>query len=134
MKMLARSFVWWPQIDRELKDVVKACESCQCTRHLPPVAPLQPWEWPQKPWVRLHADYAEPFLGQMFLKLVHIDHILSRSPRIVTILPDDWMGIPDIPTKNEPPQPTVDTANTTSQLPLRRSTQLSVPPECYGQT
>ena len=70
MKMLARSFVWWPQIDRELEEVVKTCESCQCTRHLPPVAPLQPWEWPQKPWVRLHADYAGPFLGQMFLILV----------------------------------------------------------------
>ena len=63
MKMLARSFVWWPQIDKELEDIVKTCDACQHSRHLPPVAPLQPWEWPQKPWVRLHADYAGPFLG-----------------------------------------------------------------------
>ena len=44
------------------------------------------------------------------------------------------MGIPDIPTENEPPQATIDTASTTSKLPLRKSTQVSVPPKCYGQT
>ena len=50
MKALARSFVWWPQIDTDLEELVKSCEDCQSTQHLPPVAPLQPWEWPQKPW------------------------------------------------------------------------------------
>ena len=70
MKSLARSFVWWPQMDQELEDKVKTCESCQRTRHLPPSAPLHPWEWPQRPWVRLHADYAGPFLGRMFLIVV----------------------------------------------------------------
>ena len=39
-------------------------------RHLPPTAPLQPWEWPQTPWVHLHADYTGPFLGQMFFIVV----------------------------------------------------------------
>ena len=70
MKMLARSFVWWPQIDKDIEDIVKTCDTCQRSRHLPPTAPLQPWEWPQKPWVRLHADYAGPFLGQMFFIVV----------------------------------------------------------------
>ena len=49
MKALARSFVWWPQIDNDLEELVKNCDDCQSTRHLPPVAPLQPWEWPQRP-------------------------------------------------------------------------------------
>ena len=40
------------------------------TRNLPPVAPLQQWVWPQKPWVCLYADYTGPFLGQMFFILV----------------------------------------------------------------
>ena len=31
--------------------------------------PLQPWEWPQRPWVHVHADYAGPFLAHMFLIL-----------------------------------------------------------------
>lgn len=36
----------------------------------PSTAPLHPWEWPEKPWTRLHVDYAGPFLGKMFLMLV----------------------------------------------------------------
>ena len=32
--------------------------------------PLQPLEWPERPWAHLHADYAGPFMGKMFLTLV----------------------------------------------------------------
>ena len=67
MKALARSFVWWPQIDKDLEELVKHCNDCQSTRHVPPVAPLQPWEWPQRPW---HVDYAGPFMNKYFLLLV----------------------------------------------------------------
>jgi len=70
MKNLARSFVWWPGIDQDIEDMVKACVPCQRTRHLPPPAPLQPWEWPARPWARLHLDYAGPLLGHMLLILV----------------------------------------------------------------
>lgn len=70
MKSLARSFVWWPLMDRDLEEKAKSCFTCQQTRHLPPPAPLHPWEWPQRPWARLHADYAGPFLGKMFLIVV----------------------------------------------------------------
>ena len=44
MKNLARSYVWWPQIDKDIEIVVKTCYECQQTRHSPPVAPLHPWE------------------------------------------------------------------------------------------
>ena len=70
MKSLARSFVWWPGMDKDIEDRVKACEPCQRSRHLPAAAPLQPWEWPQRPWARVHIDYAGPFMGRMFLILV----------------------------------------------------------------
>ena len=70
MKALARSFVWWPQIDQDLEELVKRCDDCQRFRNQPPVVPLQPWEWPEKPWIRVHADYAGPFLGCQFLILV----------------------------------------------------------------
>ena len=72
MKALARSFVWWPQLDHDLENLVQSCEECQTFRHLPPVAPLQPWEWPQRPWARIHVDYAGPFLGKQFLILVDV--------------------------------------------------------------
>ena len=67
MKGLARSFVWWPGMDSDLEEKVKSCMSCQQNQKTPEVAPLHPWEWPQRPWSRLHIDYAGPFLGKMFL-------------------------------------------------------------------
>ena len=70
MKSLARSYVWWPQMDKRIEECVAQCRICQERRHLPPAAPLHVWEWPQHPWVRLHADYAGPFLGHMFLVIV----------------------------------------------------------------
>ena len=66
MKGLARSFVWWPGMDRQCKEKIKSCQSCQQNQR-PAVVPLLPWEWPQRPWVGLHVDYAGPFLGKMFL-------------------------------------------------------------------
>ena len=33
-------------------------------------APLHPWEWPEKPWTRIHIDYAGPFHGKMLLVVV----------------------------------------------------------------
>ena len=70
MKMLARSYVWWPNMDCELENKVKACHECQLNRHSPPDAPLHPWEWPEKPWSRLHIDNAGPISGKMFLVVV----------------------------------------------------------------
>ncbi len=67
MKSLARRYFWWPKLDTELEDLVKSCDICQKTRHNPPKAPLHPWEWPEKPWSRIHIDYAGPFMGTMLL-------------------------------------------------------------------
>ena len=70
MKSLARSFVWWPGLDKSLELKVKTCNACQRSQSLPTVAPIQPWEWPERPWSRLHIDYAGPLLGHMFLVVV----------------------------------------------------------------
>ena len=70
MRGLARSYVWWPRIDKEIYSVVKACFECQQTRHSPSVAPLHPWEWPHCPWARVHIDYAGPVEGKMLLVAV----------------------------------------------------------------
>ena len=70
MKGLARGYVWWPGMDKELEDKVKSCQKCQEHQKLPAAAPLHPWEWPSRPWERIHVDYAGPFMGRMFLVLV----------------------------------------------------------------
>ena len=70
MKGLARSYVWWPGIDQDLETKVKACKICQFSRPLDRPVQIQPWQWPNKPWSRLHLDYAGPFQGKMFLVIV----------------------------------------------------------------
>lgn len=70
MKALARSYMWWPQMDQEIEKKVSKCQKCQENRKAPPNAPLHPWEWPERPWLRIHVDYAGPFLGKMFLIIV----------------------------------------------------------------
>uniref|UniRef100_A0AAV2K5K2 Gypsy retrotransposon integrase-like protein 1 n=1 Tax=Knipowitschia caucasica TaxID=637954 RepID=A0AAV2K5K2_KNICA len=70
MKALARSYFWWPKLDTDIETVVKGCSTCQEHRNVPAPAPLHPWEWPSKPWQRLHIDYAGPFMGHMFLILM----------------------------------------------------------------
>ncbi|CAI5647636.1 unnamed protein product [Oreochromis niloticus] len=70
MESLARSFVWWSGMDSALEEKVKACSQCQSNQKMSPPAPLHPWEWPSRPWSRLHLDFAGPILGHMFLVLV----------------------------------------------------------------
>ena len=67
MKSIARSYVWWPNMDKQIEEKVKRCNECQNTGHSPPPATLHQWEWPRKPWSRIHIDYAGPFMGKMFL-------------------------------------------------------------------
>ena len=70
MKALARSFVWWPGMNDDLKSIVKECNQCQLTRHSPPQALLHPWNFPVSSCERLHADCTWPFLGQMYLIVI----------------------------------------------------------------
>ena len=67
-------------LDKEIEELVRACPSCQAVKNAPLVAPLHPWLWPSKPWKRIHADFAGPFKGKMFL-LVMDAH--SKWPEIV---------------------------------------------------
>lgn len=70
MKGLARSYVWWPNIDADLEAQVKQCNQCQLNQPSPPAVAMHPWEWPEHPWERIHLDYAGPYLGKMFLVVV----------------------------------------------------------------
>ena len=70
MKSLSRSYAWWPGIDQDIESRVKCCAQCQLNQKTPAKAPLHPCDWPDRPWTRLHIDYAGPFLGKMFLVVV----------------------------------------------------------------
>ena len=70
MKGLARMYVWWPGITKDIENTVRHCSECQQHQSTPPVAPLHPWAWPTRPWARLHLDYAGPVQGKMILVLI----------------------------------------------------------------
>ena len=70
MKALARSIVWWPNMDKDIEGVVTSCQSCAAQRSLPPVAPLHTWPWASHPMQRIHIDFASI---EQFQALVIID-------------------------------------------------------------
>ena len=44
--------------------MVKTCDICMHpSQPRPTEAPLQPWSLSDRPWSRLHIDYAGPFMG-----------------------------------------------------------------------
>ena len=45
-----------------------------------PLAPLHPWEYPSRPWQRLHIDFAGPFFGKMWLIVVDAR---SKWPEVI---------------------------------------------------
>ena len=90
-KSLARSYVWWPKMDTNLEEKVKGCATCQSQQKTPPCSPLHPWEWPGRPWSRVHVDYAGPFMGKMFLLIIDAHskwmdiHCVNSATSSVTI-------------------------------------------------
>ena len=78
MKSLARSYVWWPQIDVEIEGVAKSCESCLPSANNPVPAPLHPLMVPKQPWEQVHIDHT--FWGNKVL-LVAID-VFSKWPEV----------------------------------------------------
>ena len=51
MKEIARSFVWWPNCDKDIEFTVRNCSTCQQVKSPPAMAPLTPWTWPTTPCI-----------------------------------------------------------------------------------
>jgi hypothetical protein len=69
MKQLARSAVFWPNIDSDIEATCRHCTSCAEHQNQPPKPAVHPWMLPEKPWSRLHLDHAINFLGSNWLVL-----------------------------------------------------------------
>lgn len=70
MKAPARSFVWWPGIDREIEAITESCRAFLETRKSPPQISLTPWAWPATQWRKTHADFFGLFCGKTVLVIV----------------------------------------------------------------
>ena len=69
-KEIARSYVWWPSIDKNIETLCKSCDACLRESANPPHCKTFSWAWPSKPWVRLHADFLGPFFGFNYLIVI----------------------------------------------------------------
>ena len=69
MKQMARRYVWWPNINNDIEKLVQRCVVCRQTAKAAG-AKYQPWPKTEKPWERIHLDFAGPFLGTMWLVCV----------------------------------------------------------------
>nr|CAI5855663.1 unnamed protein product [Callosobruchus analis] len=70
MKLLARSYFWWPSLNNDIENVSKNCEQCQRVQLSPPKAPLQCWPIPDGIWSRIHIDFFEPSKNNFFLIVI----------------------------------------------------------------
>ena len=69
MKQMARSYLWFPQIDNVIESIANSCPTCMSVRKDPPKSPMFPWKYPENPWDRIHIDYAT-FQGENYLLVV----------------------------------------------------------------
>ena len=56
-KSLMWSYVHCPGMDKDIENMVKSCKSCASVPKTPPIK-FNPWPKTDKPWSRLHIDYA----------------------------------------------------------------------------
>ena len=80
MKALVRSYIWWLGMVKGIEEVAKGCTGCQSTQNNPRTAPLQVREWPACPLQHIRVGLAGPFLGTMFLIVVHAH---SKWPEVI---------------------------------------------------
>lgn len=58
MKSLARTYVWWPGLDRDIEMFVKMCQVCGVSQNTPkPI--LTSWPTPKNPFERIHIDFCK---------------------------------------------------------------------------
>ncbi|XP_055307850.1 uncharacterized protein K02A2.6-like [Sitodiplosis mosellana] len=69
-KSLARSYVYWPNIDKDIEFMIKSCEPCQLTQPNPEKSSLIPWTPTDSAWKRIHIDFAGPIKGFMLFIVI----------------------------------------------------------------
>ena len=78
MKSFARGYVWWPGIDGDLESVSISVYCVNQRNHKALKGPVKSWEWPKKPWTRLHIDHAGPVEGKTLLLIVGCTQQVDR--------------------------------------------------------
>lgn len=80
MKAIARSYMFWPNIDHDIESTVRGCEGCALAAKAPPRADVMPWPEPKGPWGRIHIDFAGPLNGKYYFVIVDA---YSKWPEVI---------------------------------------------------
>lgn len=70
MKNLARTALYWPNIDKDIENLARNCKKCDEFRNTMPKVQNHPWEPASEPWSRIHIDHAINFLGSNWLVVI----------------------------------------------------------------
>lgn len=58
MKALARSYLWWPDMDQHISNFVKTCDTCQFMQNANPDHSIQ-WPTADRFFQRVHIDFCK---------------------------------------------------------------------------
>lgn len=81
-KRLLREKVWFPNIDKQVEDMIKSCHACQMASTPPREPPVSMTDLPTGPWRELGMDITGPF-GNEYI-LVIIDYY-TRFPLVAVL-------------------------------------------------
>ncbi|GFR13178.1 uncharacterized protein K02A2.6 [Trichonephila clavata] len=70
MKAIARSFVYWKNIDKDIEEAAKNCFDCARYKADPTKAKVHYWVYPSLPWERIHVELAGPIFEYTFFLIV----------------------------------------------------------------
>ena len=82
-KALIREKIWFPNIDKMVKETIDNCITCQAVGKLPPQEPISGTTMPKGPWETVHIDFYGPLPTGEYL-LVAIDRY-SRYPEVEVV-------------------------------------------------
>lgn len=80
MNALARDRCFWPGMTQQITSYVQRCQNCAINAKAPIKEQLHPWPIPDKPWERIHIDYAGPIGHDYFFVIVDAH---SNWPEVV---------------------------------------------------
>ncbi|XP_053687313.1 uncharacterized protein K02A2.6-like [Sabethes cyaneus] len=74
-------YVYWPNIDDHVSALVRSCSECASVAKTDTKTKLESWPIPEKPWQRVHLDFAGPINGTYYLLLIDS---LSKWPEVIS--------------------------------------------------
>lgn len=78
-KVIARSYFWWPKIDKDIGEMCRNCSTCTLFLNNPGRSQIQPWPLENAPWSRIHLDFMGSIFGNKYLLVIDSD---SKSPEV----------------------------------------------------